>query len=76
MFHCSVCGSGECRDEAVDKVFNVDGEYALVGGVPAVVCQRCGERSFSRETTEKVRLLVHGQTEAPKSIPMRVYDFA
>ena len=76
MFHCSVCGSGECRDEAVDKVFNVDGEYALVGGVPAVVCQRCGERSFSRETTEKVRLLVHGQTETSKSIPMRVYEFA
>ena len=76
MFHCRVCGSGECRDEAVDSVFKVDGEYALVGGVPAVVCQQCGEQSFSRETTEKVRLLVHGQTEASKSIPMRVYDFA
>ena len=76
MFRCTVCGSSECRDETVDSVFKVDGEYALVNGVPASVCRRCGECSFSRETTEKVRLLVHSESEPPKSVPMRAYDFA
>ena len=76
MFHCTVCGSGECRNDTVDYVFKVEDEYALVNGVPAVVCRRCGERTFSRETTEKVRLLVHSDAEAPRSVPMRAYDFA
>ena len=43
MFSCSACGSAERRDEAVDEVFNVDGEYVLVARVPSTVCLRCGE---------------------------------
>lgn len=58
------------------EVFKVDGRYVLVGDVPATVCRRCGERSFSRQTTEKVRLLVHGQATAARSVPLQVYEFA
>ena len=76
MFRCSVCRAGECRDEAVDEVFNVDGDYVLVARVPSTVCLRCGERSFSRETMEKVRLLVHEQAKSPRSVPLRVYEYA
>ena len=37
-------------------------------GMPATVCQDCGERSFSREATERARLLVHDPPEdAPPS---------
>ena len=76
MFTCGVCHGKESRKELVDEVFRVDGRYVLVGGVPSTVCQRCGERSFSRETTEKVRRLVHGQVKTAKSVPMQVYEFA
>ena len=76
MFNCSACGAGEGRGEAVDEVFNVDGEYVLVARVPSTVCQKCGERSFSRETTEKVRLLVHKQGKSPRSVPLHVYEYA
>jgi hypothetical protein len=31
--------------------------------IAAKVCVRCGEKTFSRETTEKIRQLVHGETE-------------
>ena len=58
------------------EVFKVDGRYVLVGDVPATGCRRCGERSFSRENTEKVRLLVHGQAAAARSVPLQVYEFA
>ena len=76
MFTCIVCSADQSLTELVEEVFKVDGRYVLVGDVPASVCQRCGERSFSRETTEKVRLLVHGQAAAARSVPLQVYEFA
>ncbi len=76
MFTCVVCSADQSLTELVEEVFKVDGRYVLVGDVPASVCQRCGERSFSRETTEKVRLLVHGQATAARSVPLQVYEFA
>ena len=72
---CNVCNAEQGRIETVEEVFRVDGRYVLVGGVPSTVCGRCGERSFTRETTEKVRLMVHGPAPA-KSVPMQVYEFA
>ena len=76
MFACAVCHAKEGREESVDEVFQVDGQYVLVGGIPALVCGRCGEQTFSRETTEKVRLMVHGEAKATTSISMQVFDFA
>ena len=76
MFACAVCKGEESRVEVVEGVFKVGARYVLVGGVPSTVCQRCGVRSFSRETTEKVRQLVHGEAKDSKSVPMQVYEFA
>ena len=76
MFSCIVCKANESGIELVEEVFKVEGRYLLVGGVPSTVCKRCGDRSFSRETTEKVRLLVHGQANAARSETMQVYEFA
>ena len=73
---CAVCHAEETHEELVDEVFYVDGHYALVGGIPAEVCNRCGEQSFSRETAEKVRLMVHGDAKAARSVPMEVFEFA
>ena len=72
---CGVCHGNESRSELVVEVFRVDGRFVLVGGVPSTVCQRCGERTFSRETTVKVRQLVHGEAKAAKSVPLQVYEF-
>ena len=60
MSVCPVCHAEEGREERVDEVFRIDGQYVLVGGIPAVVCARCGEQAFSRETTERVRAVGHG----------------
>ncbi len=78
MAECMVCHGKSLREEQVDKVFNLGGRYVLVAGMPATVCQGCGERSFSREATERARMLIHEPpADAPaKSIPMQVYDFA
>ena len=76
MSTCAVCYAEENREALVDEVFRVDGQYVLVGGIPAMVCGRCGEQTFSRETAEKVRLMVHGETQATTSISLPVFRFA
>jgi len=76
MFKCSVCASQESRQEFVDEVFQIDGKYVLVDHIPATVCARCGEETFSRETTEKIRLMGHGQAKPKKSIALEVLEFA
>ena len=76
MSTCAVCHAKESRDALVTELFQIDGQSVLVDRIPAVVCARCGDESFSRETTEKIRLLVHGQTEPTKSIAMPVFELA
>ena len=78
MSECMVCHGKRMEDERVDKVFNADGRYVLVTGIPSTVCRDCGERSFSREATERARLLVHDPPEGmpAKSVPMEVYAYA
>ena len=75
MFTCPVCNSQESRDELVEEIFQIDGKYVLVDRIPATVCVRCGEETFSRETTEKIRLMVHGQAKPTKSLALEVFEF-
>ena len=75
MFMCSVCRAHEGREDLVEEVFQIDGKYVLVDRIPAMVCVRCGEETFSRETTEKVRSLVHGQAKPTKSLALEVFEF-
>lgn len=76
MFKCHVCGSSEYREELVNEVFQIDGKPVFVEKIPAQVCNRCGEEIFSRETTEKVRLLVHGKAKPIKSVQVDVFAYA
>ena len=76
MYACAVCHGDNNREETVDEVLNLDGRYVFVSGVPATVCGNCGEKSFSPETTEKVRLLVNAPVPSGKSVTMERYEFA
>ncbi|MEW5988874.1 MAG: YgiT-type zinc finger protein [Chloroflexota bacterium] len=76
VFRCHACGGTEARQELVSEVFYVDGRFLLVEEIPAQVCLRCGEPSFSRETMEKVRRLVHGEAEPERSVELDVYAYA
>ena len=75
MFSCPVCNSSQSRVELVEEAFKIDGRHILVDHVPSEICQHCGERSFSRETTEKVRRMVHSGAKPLKSMPIPVYEF-
>ncbi|OGA21367.1 MAG: YgiT-type zinc finger domain-containing protein [Betaproteobacteria bacterium RIFCSPLOWO2_02_FULL_67_26] len=73
MFKCHVCGGTAAREDLVSEVFTVDGRRVLVERIPAQVCERCGEATFSRATTEKARRLVHGEGRPVRTVPMDVF---
>ena len=76
MFRCHVCGSTEANQERVSEVFVVDGKRVLVEDIPATVCMRCGEAIFSRETTERIRRMVHGEARPARAEVMDVFAYA
>jgi YgiT-type zinc finger domain-containing protein len=75
MFSCQVCGGTAARNEFVSEVFTVVGRRVLVEHIPAQVCERCGEPTFSRETTERVRRLVH-EARPAKTVSLDVFALA
>ena len=75
MFECHVCSFKEYHEELTNEVFTIAGKPVLVEQIPAKICSRCGEATFSRETTEKVRRMLHGETKPVKSIQMDVFAF-
>jgi HTH-type transcriptional regulator / antitoxin MqsA len=76
MVRCQVCGATEVHQSLVTKVFVINGKYALVEGIPASICARCGEATFSRETTERIRRLVHGEARPVRAMTMEVFAYA
>jgi YgiT-type zinc finger domain-containing protein len=76
MFNCHVCGHNAAKSELVSEVFNLEGRRVLVEKIPALVCEHCGEAAFSRETTERIRRMVHGAGHPVKTVPMDVFAMA
>ncbi len=76
MFRCHVCGATETHQALVDEVFVIDGRHVLVEGIPASICTRCGAATFSRETTERIRRMVHGEAQPVRAVAMEVFAYA
>ena len=76
MFRCHVRGGTSAREDLVSEVFTIDGRRVLVERIPAQLCERCGEPTFSRATTEKVRRLVHGEGRPVRTVPLDVFAMA
>ncbi len=76
MFYCHVCGSKEAKKEYINEMFQIDNKPILVEHIPAIVCVRCGEEIFSRETTERIRLIVHSKVKPIRSVSMDVFAYA
>ena len=76
MFRCHVCGATQAKQEFITEVFMIDGKAVLVESVPATVCTRCGEATFSRETTERIRRMLHGEAKPVRAEVLEVYTYA
>jgi HTH-type transcriptional regulator / antitoxin MqsA len=76
VFRCHVCGATQERQEFVIQVFVIGRKPMLVEGIPATVCTRCGEASFSRDTTERIRRMLHGEAKPVRAEVLEVYTYA
>lgn len=73
MFECQVCGNNSAREELVSEVFTIEDRRVLVEGIPAKVCERCGEAVFTAETGEKIRRIVHGEFPPDRTVSLDVF---
>lgn len=75
MSCCEVCGSSAFRQEMVSDVFHIAGKPILVESIPATVCAQCGEMTFSRETTERLRRMLYQSGKPDRVATVDVYAF-
>lgn len=75
MFECHDCHCKAFHVEAIEEVFCVNGRFCLVEKVPAVVCDRCGEELFSSETSEHIRVMLHGADKPLRSVSLDVFSY-
>lgn len=73
MFECHVCGNKTARREYVSEVFTIDDRRVLVEHIQTKVCERCGEATFSRETAEKIRAMIHSEARPLRTVPIDVF---
>ena len=72
---CIVCG-GETENKLVTFSYDENGKFLLVEHVPAEVCNRCGERTYSPEVTDQLLKFAKMKLSPMKTIQVPVFDFA
>lgn len=75
MDKCVFCG-GNVSEEQVTFVYDDDDKYFFVEHVPAEVCTKCGERTYSPEVTEDIFKFAKRKVKPAKTVEVPVFDFA
>ncbi len=76
MNKCHICGSNDIKTELVKETFEIEGRLLIIENIPAQVCQRCGEVTFSSEIAENIRLIATGNKKPTKTLPVEVFAFS
>ena len=72
---CVFCG-GKVEETVVTFSYEEDDKYLFVENVPAEVCTKCGERTYSPEVTEELLRFARDEFKPVKIIEVPVFDFA
>jgi len=72
---CPFCG-GVTTGMCVTFTYEEEGKYFFVENVPAEVCKRCGERTYSPEVTDELLKFAREQFAPVKKIEVPVFDFS
>ena len=71
---CTFCG-GRTVTEIVTFTYEENDKYIFIEHVPADVCERCGEKMYTPEVTDKLLRIAGRKLEPVKRIEVPVYDF-
>ena len=72
---CVFCG-GETKPTLVTFSYEEENRYFLVEHVPAEVCERCGEKTYSSEVTDELLKFAKDKFKPVKKFEVPVFDFA
>jgi YgiT-type zinc finger domain-containing protein len=70
---CVLCRNGTLVAGTADKVLSRSGATLVVQGVPAEICDNCGERYFSEDVTRHLLRLVRDAVDAGVVVDVRRY---
>ena len=71
---CVFCG-GEMKKMLVTFSYEEEGRYFLVEHVPAEVCERCGEKTYSPKVTDELLKFAQDTFKPVKKLEVPVFDF-
>jgi HTH-type transcriptional regulator / antitoxin MqsA len=72
---CVFCG-GETTETCTTFSHEEEGKYFIVEHVPAEVCERCGEKTYSPEVTDELLKFAGDQVRPVKKVEVPIFDFA
>lgn len=56
---CALCRTGETKPGTTTETYEIGGAVVVVRGVPAEVCQQCGEAYTDEDTTRQLERIVN-----------------
>jgi YgiT-type zinc finger domain-containing protein len=71
---CVFCG-GRVVKKRVTFSYEEDSKYLLVKNVPAEVCTKCGEKTYSPEVTDELLRFAKEKFKPVKTIKVPVFDY-
>jgi len=74
VLQCKHCGC-DTQEDVIRAAFWTDNGLIVVEGIPAWLCQQCGEQFFDEQITQKIeKLLKNPGVEPERQIQISVYD--
>jgi len=61
---CSICHMGTCHAGVTEELFNKNDRLIILKDLPAMVCDNCGAKLFSEDTS---RIILQNLKEAEHS---------
>ena len=71
---CLLWRENESRN--VTFAYDSDDDYLIIENVPAEVCVRCGEKTYSPEVTDDLIRLAKKKVKPAKMVQVSVFDYA
>lgn len=72
---CVFCG-GKVEKGLVTFCYEEDDKHLFVENVPAEICTKCGEKTYSPEVTDELLRFAKDEFKPVKTIEVPVFDFA
>ncbi len=75
MKQCRFCG-GELHEQLTTFLHEHNGQVRVIRHVPALVCEQCGEKEYTQETTHQILTFLKQPSLPAEILQVPAYDMA